>query len=354
MQERGNYAEDTALQDRRRGQAHPRPRRTTTARRVLRERRDDPRRAVGAPAREGSDRIGGAQGDHGAAAAEGPGRGARRDTASRACARRFLMPDADTESRVVRGHPRAPAADAGLRLHRLQARQPHAPRRRSACRPSASQTFEAYLDYLQVHQEEFEALFNTILINVTSFFRDPDVWDYLDATCCRRCSAERVRVLPHPRLERRVRVRPGGLHASRCCWRSSSASTGSRERVKIYATDVDDEALAQARQRDLPRATDGGCPAGAAREVLRRDRRRTLRSTVNCGASVIFGRHRSDPGRADLARRLAAVPQHADVLQRRGAGAHPEPLCILAESERRSCCSAAPRCCSATRRCSCP
>ena len=43
------------------------------------------------------------------------------------------------------------------------------------------ENFEAYLDYLQVHQEEFEALFNTILINVTSFFRDPDVWDYVDA-----------------------------------------------------------------------------------------------------------------------------------------------------------------------------
>ena len=41
------------------------------------------------------------------------------------------------------------------------------------------QTFEQYLDYLQVHQEEFAALFNTILINVTSFFRDPDVWAYI-------------------------------------------------------------------------------------------------------------------------------------------------------------------------------
>src|SRR5215831_6437652 len=41
-------------------------------------------------------------------------------------------------------------------------------------------TFDAYVDYLELHQEEFEALFNTILINVTTFFRDPDVWSYLD------------------------------------------------------------------------------------------------------------------------------------------------------------------------------
>ena len=30
-----------------------------------------------------------------------------------------------------------------------------------------------YLDYLEVHPEEYEALFDTLLINVTDFFRDP-------------------------------------------------------------------------------------------------------------------------------------------------------------------------------------
>src|SRR4029079_1893016 len=38
---------------------------------------------------------------------------------------------------------------------------------------------EAYVDYLEVHPEEFEPLLNTILINVTSFFRDPDAWTIL-------------------------------------------------------------------------------------------------------------------------------------------------------------------------------
>jgi two-component system CheB/CheR fusion protein len=42
-----------------------------------------------------------------------------------------------------------------------------------------SQTYGEYADYLQVHPDEFSALFNTILINVTSFFRDPVAWDYL-------------------------------------------------------------------------------------------------------------------------------------------------------------------------------
>src|SRR5881275_3531206 len=40
-------------------------------------------------------------------------------------------------------------------------------------------SYGAYQDYLEVHPEEFAALFNTILINVTSFFRDDSTWTYL-------------------------------------------------------------------------------------------------------------------------------------------------------------------------------
>ena len=39
--------------------------------------------------------------------------------------------------------------------------------------------YAEYLDHLEVHPDEFTALFNTILINVTGFFRDPDAWEYL-------------------------------------------------------------------------------------------------------------------------------------------------------------------------------
>src|SRR4030088_1172609 len=39
--------------------------------------------------------------------------------------------------------------------------------------------YEDYLDYLQLHPSEFSELFNTILINVTGFFRDPATWEYM-------------------------------------------------------------------------------------------------------------------------------------------------------------------------------
>jgi two-component system CheB/CheR fusion protein len=34
-------------------------------------------------------------------------------------------------------------------------------------------SFDAYIDHLQVHPDEFPQLFNLLLINVTAFFRDP-------------------------------------------------------------------------------------------------------------------------------------------------------------------------------------
>src|SRR5262245_19164860 len=39
--------------------------------------------------------------------------------------------------------------------------------------------FADYTDYLEVHPEEFGHLFNNILINVTSFFRDEQPWHFL-------------------------------------------------------------------------------------------------------------------------------------------------------------------------------
>ena len=40
-------------------------------------------------------------------------------------------------------------------------------------------SYEAYLDHLELHPDEFALLFNTILINVTGFFRDPPAWEFV-------------------------------------------------------------------------------------------------------------------------------------------------------------------------------
>src|SRR5436309_15168809 len=40
-------------------------------------------------------------------------------------------------------------------------------------------TFAEYRDYLELEPEEFGQLFDSMLINVTSFFRDPLAWQAL-------------------------------------------------------------------------------------------------------------------------------------------------------------------------------
>ena len=56
-------------------------------------------------------------------------------------------------------------------------------------------------------------------------------------------------------------------------------------------------------------------PAGAARALLRRGRRHGYQFRNDLRRTVIFGRQRPPPGPADLARRPADLPQHADVLR---------------------------------------
>lgn len=104
-----------------------------------------------------------------------------------------------------------------------------------------------YAAYLREHSDELNELLNTVLINVTEFFRDPPAWEVL-----------RREVLPEL-LEGR---QPGD---SIRCWSAGCATGeepysiaillaeyfGSRLQeydVKIYCTDIDEEALNAARR----------------------------------------------------------------------------------------------------------
>jgi two-component system CheB/CheR fusion protein len=107
--------------------------------------------------------------------------------------------------------------------------------------------FGDYLDYLQVHPDEFELLFNTILINVTSFFRDKPAWDYLTSEILPRIMRNKDDMEP-------IRVWSAGCASGEEAYTLAMAiaeylGTGAfHKRVKIYATDIDGEALVQARQ----------------------------------------------------------------------------------------------------------
>ena len=134
------------------------------------------------------------------------------------------------------------------------------------CAELGLEDFAAYIDYLQVHPDEFQSLFDRILINVTEFFRDKSEWDYIAATIVPEIVA---RDRHDPRLERRAPRR-----AKRPTpWRSScarrSAPNSSVRRVKIYATDVDEDALGTARQTGYGakqlESLDRSCGSGTSR-----------------------------------------------------------------------------------------
>src|ERR687888_1786343 len=121
-------------------------------------------------------------------------------------------------------------------------------------------TYLDYLDYLEVDPEEFTQLFNTILINVTGFFRDPPAWQYL-----------REEVLPAI-LARKEPDEPMRIWSAGCASGEEAYTLAMlmaealgkddiRDRVKIYATDVDEEALSQARTARYSQRDVEGVPA---------------------------------------------------------------------------------------------
>jgi len=144
-----------------------------------------------------------------------------------------------------------------------------------------------YLDYLEVHPGEFESLFNTILINVTRFFRDPETWDFLAAEVLPGLLAEH---------EGTLRIWSAGCASGEEAYTLAmvlAEAVGAdqvRERVKIYATDIDEDSLVQARQATYSAAEVQSVPpemlaryfdVTGDRHVFRKDLRR----------SVIFGRN---------------------------------------------------------------
>jgi two-component system CheB/CheR fusion protein len=149
--------------------------------------------------------------------------------------------------------------------------------------------YEEYLDYLQVHGEEFAELFNTILINVTSFFRDDQTWEYLAEEIVPQLISSRPPDSP-------LRIWCAGVASGEEAYTTAMVfarvlgDASFRERVKIYATDIDEEALDQARHGAyLPRQVEEVPRDALERFFERTDQRYIFRKDLR--RCVIFGRN---------------------------------------------------------------
>jgi two-component system CheB/CheR fusion protein len=148
-------------------------------------------------------------------------------------------------------------------------------------------SFTTYLDHLEVHPDEFPQLFNMLLINVTAFFRDPAAWEAL---------AARIPTIVDPNGQESIRVWSAGCSSGEepytlamiLCEALGQDAFSSR--AKIYATDVDEDALAHARQATYPlKALEGVPPELVEKYFVRSGSNYVVHKELR--RAVIFGRH---------------------------------------------------------------
>jgi two-component system, chemotaxis family, CheB/CheR fusion protein len=144
-----------------------------------------------------------------------------------------------------------------------------------------------YIDHLEVHPDEFADLFNTILINVTGFFRDPPAWKFLEEQVIPRILAEK-------KPEDMIRVWSTGCASGEETYSIAillAEALGEDQflpRVKIFGTDVDDEALAVARQASYSTKEVEGLPTHLLKKYFSHEGKKyTFRKELR--RNLVFG-----------------------------------------------------------------
>jgi two-component system, chemotaxis family, CheB/CheR fusion protein len=150
-------------------------------------------------------------------------------------------------------------------------------------------SYPEYVKSLEADPGEFARLFDTVLINVTAFFRDDVPWQVLGETIIPDLIARKPAASP-------LRVWSAGCASGEeaytlaMVFAEALGETLFRERVKIYATDVDEQALTAARQAVYSEKAVAGVPEELrARYFEAADEGFAFRKDLR--RSVIFGRN---------------------------------------------------------------
>lgn len=149
--------------------------------------------------------------------------------------------------------------------------------------------YEGYIDYLQFHPDEYVHLFNTILINVTDFFRDEQAWEYISKAITPQIVTNKPSNAP-------LRVWSAGCASGQEAYTIAMVLAEKigienfREQVKIYASDADEEALSQARQASYSVKEVSNIPPALLAKYFEKSEQRYI-FNKELRRSIIFGRH---------------------------------------------------------------
>ena len=152
-----------------------------------------------------------------------------------------------------------------------------------------SSTWAEYREFLDKNPDEFAELFDAILINVTGFFRDKETWELVEREIVPAIADQKDGRAP-------VRVWSAGCASGEEAYTimlilaEVLGEETLKTRVKIYATDIDDDALHQAREATFTRKQlEPVPPALRERYFVQANGSFMVRKELR--RSVIFGRN---------------------------------------------------------------
>ncbi len=149
--------------------------------------------------------------------------------------------------------------------------------------------YDDYQELLAADPDEFAGLFDTILINVTSFFRDEVAWNFLRDDILPRLLEQK------PKGEA-IRVWSTGCATGEEAYTLAMVLAEAlgpeavKKRVKVYATDVDEDALAHGRHAKYDGKTVESVPE-PLREKYFEHQNAAFVFRGDLRRAVIFGRH---------------------------------------------------------------
>jgi two-component system CheB/CheR fusion protein len=150
-------------------------------------------------------------------------------------------------------------------------------------------SYRDYLKYFQSHPQECRELLDNVFINVTTFFRDQEAWDYLAKEIIPKIIASKKPNEPI-RVWSAACASGQEVYSLMMLFAEALGIEFCLRRVKFYATDVDEAALEQARRAIYQQGEVKQIPPFLLEKYFKQTHQGYV-FDLKLRRSIIFGRH---------------------------------------------------------------